>query len=327
MIALPASPKLALKRGALITAANWQVIVLQWVADSVYKALLAVPVVGGAALVVLTSGLAPQTLFEQGLRRAVPVVAAALLAHPVALAAFLTAVLVVLAGGSLFMAFVKGGTMTVLAMADAEAGPLEHPPLQLEAVGSAGRFRLETASAGAQGLFGRFALLAFGLSVAYALIAAATLAVVMAEGAPSSAWDAARLFGVSVAVVAAITVVNLLYLLMQIAIVVDDCDASTAVARTASFLVRQPGAIGFVFVVVATLVALGTAAAFLATTALGLIAFVPLVGLAAVPLQVAAWMVRGLVFQFLGLTALAAYLRLYRVSGGGGGGGGGGTAA
>ena len=50
-MALLASPKLALKRGALLTAANWQVVVLQWVADSVFTALLAVPVVGGAALV------------------------------------------------------------------------------------------------------------------------------------------------------------------------------------------------------------------------------------------------------------------------------------
>ena len=115
LMALSASPKLALKRGALITAANWQVVVLQWVADSVFTALLAVPVVGGAALVVLTSGLAPQVLFDQDLRRAVPAVAAALLAHPIALAAFLTAVLVVVLGGSLFMAFVKGGTITVLA--------------------------------------------------------------------------------------------------------------------------------------------------------------------------------------------------------------------
>ena len=102
-MALLASPKLALKRGALLTAANWQVVVLQWVADSVFTALLAVPVVGGAALVVLTSGLAPQDLFDQGLSRAVPAVAAALLAHPIALAAFLAAMFVVLLGGSLFM--------------------------------------------------------------------------------------------------------------------------------------------------------------------------------------------------------------------------------
>ncbi|MBL8135244.1 MAG: hypothetical protein JNL48_01365 [Acidobacteria bacterium] len=315
-MALFASPKLALKRGALLTAANWQVVVLQWVADSVFTALLAVPVVGGAALVVLTSDLAPQDLFDQGLRRAVPAVAAALLAHPIALAAFLAAMLVVLLGGALFMAFVKGGTIAVLALAEGEAGPIEHPPLHLSAVGRTGRFRLETATAGAQRLFGRFARLGVGLFVAYGLIGTASLATVVSLGTPDSAWDAARIFAVTVAVIVAVTVVNLLYLLMQIAVAVDDCDAGTAVARTTAFLVRRPCEVGIVFGVVSTLVALGTAASFLATAALGLIAFVPFVGLAALPLQVGAWMVRGLVFQFLGLTALVAYLRLYREGGG-----------
>jgi hypothetical protein len=68
-----------------------------------------------------------------------------------------------------------------------------------------------------------------------------------------------------------------------------------------------------------SLLALGIAASVLATAALGLIAFVPFLGLAAVPLQVAAWVVRGFVFQYLGLTALVAYVQLYRRSRRGGG--------
>lgn len=318
-MALTASSKLALKRGALITAANWQVVVLQFVADALFTALLAVPVVGGAALVVLTSGLAPRELFDQGVRRAVPAVAAALLAHPVALAAFLLAVGVALLGGSLFAAFVKGGTIAVLLESDAAAGPIEHPPLRLEAVHRAGRFRLEAATSGAQRLFGRYARLGIGLFVAYAAIGGAALAWIIGEGAPDSAWDAARIGGVTLAVIAAYTLVNLVYLLLQITVAVDDCDAAAAVPRTMAFLARRPLAIGLVFAVVSTLVALGTAASFLATAALGLIAFVPFVGLAALPLQVGAWMVRGLLFQFLGLTALVAYLRLYRGDPPGGG--------
>ncbi len=318
-MALTASSKLALKRGALITAANWQVVVLQFVADALFTALLAVPVVGGAALVVLTSGLAPRELFDQGVRRAVPAVAAALLAHPLALAAFLLAVGVALLGGSLFAAFVKGGTIAVLLESDTAAGPIEHPPLRLEAVHRAGRFRLEAATSGAQRLFGRFARLGVGLFVAYAAIGGAALAWIIGEGAPESAWDAARIGGVTLAVIGAYTLVNLVYLLLQITVAVDDCDAATAVPRTMAFLTRRPLAIGLVFAVVSTLVALGTAASFLATAALGLIAFVPFVGLAALPLQVGAWMVRGLLFQFLGLTALVAYLRLYRGDPPGGG--------
>ena len=148
-MALTASPKLALKRGALITAANWHVVLVQFVADTMFTALLAVPAVGGAALVVLTSGLDPQTLFRQGPRRAVLAVAAALLAHPLALGAFLIAVAVVVLGGSLFMAFVKGGSIAVLAAAERESGPLEHPPLRLAAVRAASRFSLERAATGA----------------------------------------------------------------------------------------------------------------------------------------------------------------------------------
>ena len=35
------------------------------------------------------------------------------------------------------------------------------------------------------------------------------------------------------------------------------------------------------------------------------------VGLAALPLQVFAWLVRGVVFQFVGLTGVATYLRMH----------------
>jgi len=39
---------------------------------------------------------------------------------------------------------------------------------------------------------------------------------------------------------------------------------------------------------------------------------VPLAGLFVLPLQLGAWFVRSLLFQYLGLTALTAYLTLYR---------------
>jgi hypothetical protein len=57
---------------------------------------------------------------------------------------------------------------------------------------------------------------------------------------------------------------------------------------------------------------LATAASIVATTGLGLIAFVPLVGLAVLPLQLAAWLIREIVFEYLGLAALGAYLSHYR---------------
>ncbi|HZA35809.1 MAG TPA: hypothetical protein VE505_12815, partial [Vicinamibacterales bacterium] len=47
------------------------------------------------------------------------------------------------------------------------------------------------------------------------------------------------------------------------------------------------------------------------TAGLGFIGFIPIVGLTVLPLQLAAWLARGLIFQYLGLTALSAYARLY----------------
>ena len=55
-----------------------------------------------------------------------------------------------------------------------------------------------------------------------------------------------------------------------------------------------------------------TGASLLATAALGLIAFVPLVWLAVLPLQLMAWVLRGLVFQYIGLSSIGAYVKLYR---------------
>jgi len=308
----PASPRTALKRGALVAAANWPVVVVQFVADSIFTALLAVPVAGGAMLVLLTSGLAPGDVIRLGVRRAVPAVAAALLAHPVALAAFLVAVLLVLLGGSLLLAFIKGGTLTVLVTAEREAGPIEEPPLRGAAVRAASRFSLELATAGAERLFGRFAWLGGLLFVAYAAVLGAALAALVGLGSPDSAWDAARIAGLTAAVGGGVTLINLVYLLTQIAITVDDCDVRTALGRMARLLVSRPLDIGVIFASTLSLLALGIAASLLATAALGLIAFVPFVGLAALPLQVAAWAIRSVVFQYLGLTALVAYVQIYR---------------
>jgi hypothetical protein len=37
-----------LKRGALLTAANWQTVAIQFVAETTFYALLAVPIIGAA---------------------------------------------------------------------------------------------------------------------------------------------------------------------------------------------------------------------------------------------------------------------------------------
>ena len=89
----------------------------------------------------------------------------------------------------------------------------------------------------------------------------------------------------------------------------------TELVELALMLVAVGALSGFfagIFGIVLVLVLLATAASILATAGLGLIGFVPIVAVAVMPLQIAAWLVRGAVFQYLALTALAAYLTQYR---------------
>jgi hypothetical protein len=66
------------------------------------------------------------------------------------------------------------------------------------------------------------------------------------------------------------------------------------------------------FLIILGLVVGATLVSALAWSGVGLIAFVPLVGLAVIPLQIAALIVRGLAFEYIGLAAAGAYLTLYR---------------
>jgi len=112
-----------------------------------------------------------------------------------------------------------------------------------------------------------------------------------------------------------ITIVNFVYLLMQIVMAADDCSVARAWPRVGAFVRRERQGVMAVFGAVLALVVAGTGVSLLATAALGLVAFVPFVGLAVLPLQLLAWVFRGVVFQYLGLASIGAYLRLYREGG------------
>lgn len=299
-----------LKRGALVTAANWQVVIIQFVADALFKTLLAVPVAGGALLVVLIVGGSPSALLAMSMADILSTVTAVLLAHPAALAGFLAALAVVVAGGSLLMFLVKGGTVSVLIAAENAAGAIERPPLRRPAFQRAVCFSLERFTAGAERLFGRYVRLGVGLSCVYALSIAAALLVAFGP-AGTDDWQGPAAVA-SAALAAWITLVNFVYLLFQIVIAMDDCTVAEAAPRVLHLLRARAPLVGSILAATLGLVLLATAASILATAALGLIAFVPLVGLAALPLQVIAWLLRGLVFQYIGLTALVAYARAYR---------------
>ena len=302
--------KYALKRGALIAAANWPVIVVQEVADSLFKLLVAVPLIGGVFLVALVLGAEPVTLMSLGWRDLIATIVASLMSRPLVLTAFLAAFGVVVVGGSLFVFLIKGGTVSVLVRGDRAAGPVERPPLHFSTVMTASAFSLEAFEAGARSLFPRYARLGGMLMTMYLVSGGGYLAAVMASRNAGDSWGITAL--ITAVFVAWITILNFLYLLTQIVIAAEDCGIAVATRRVAYFLRHARGPVFSVFLVVLAIVVFATGASLIATAALGLISFVPLLGLTVLPLQLGAWLFRGLVFQYVGLSSVVAYLKLYR---------------
>lgn len=311
--------KAALKRGAILAAANWPLVVVQFIAEGMLKLLLAVPVIGGLLLVVLLLGAEVEDLLAGSPRDIIASVFAALRTNPVAFLAFGTAFLLVLLGGSALTFVVKGGTLSLLADAERTTGAIERPPLRLDAVRRANRVHIDPFLDGCRRLWRRFVRLGGCLLLAYAVTAAVYLGFLLAGYA--LARNTPVLVGLWTVVAAAasavlvvwITLVNLIYLLMQMIVAVEDVSVRTAARLVIQFLRAGLREIAAIFGVVLLLVTLATVASVMATAGLGLIAFVPLLGLAVVPLQVAAWLLRGFVFQYLALTALGAYLSQYRL--------------
>lgn len=306
-MSLPITLKDVLKRGALVAAANWPVALVQATADSLFKLLVAAPLIGGVFLVALVVGAEPIELMTLEWRQLVTTIAASLLVQPAVLAAWVGALGVVLVGGSMFVFLVKGGTVGVLVKGERQAGPIERPPLMLEIIGSAAAFSTDTFIESAQALFPRYARLGLALMTVY-LVSGAIYVALLARAADG--WGLAALW--TALFVAWITIVNLLYLLMQIVIAADDCQIAAALARVSALLRREGRAVAGVFFIVLGMVALATGASVLATTALWLVGFVPFFGLTVLPLQLLAWLLRGLVFQFIGLASIGAYVKLYR---------------
>jgi len=308
--------KLLLKRGALLAAANWPTIAIQFIAETTFQVLLAVPIIGAAILVAVLLGADLADLLQGSLRDMFSTIASALMSEPLALVAFMTAFSIVLLGGSVLMFLVKGGTVEVLLAADAGAGAIEHEPITIESLRHAARFTLQRFTGGCARLFRPYLALGLVLMLVYALSAGAYLAFVVygyrAAGgrAVLVGWTFVAALAAAV-LVAWITLVNLAYLLLQIAIAVEGVGLGDAFAAVGRFVRAAFRELVAVFFVELGLVVGATLASALAWSGVGLIAFVPLVGLAVFPLQIAALLLRGLIFEYIGLTALGAYVTLY----------------
>ncbi len=309
--------KVILKRGALITVANWPVILVQFVAESLFKILLGVPVIGGMFLVALVVGHDADEAFNGNARQIIVGTIDALASRPAALVGFVLALALVLFSGSALMFIVKGGAVTVLAQAERSAGAIERPPLRWAALQEAWAFSPEVFVDGCRRLARRYLRLGGLLLIVYGLSGALYLGAVLAgynllNHPTLVVWWTVVAALASTALVIWITLVNLIYLLIQMIVAYEDVSVREAGRRLVRF-VRQKGRwVAGVFLVTLALVAVAMVASIVATAGLSLVSFVPFVGLAVFPLQAAAWLVRGLLFQFLGLTALSSYLTLYR---------------
>jgi hypothetical protein len=308
--------KLLLKRGALLAAANWQTIAIQFAAETTLQMLLAVPIVGAAILVGVMLGADIGELLQGGLREIFTTIASALLAEPVALVAFIAAFVIVLLGGSVLMFLVKGGIVEVLLAAHEATGPIEREPLTIENVHRASQFSLQRFTGGCARLFRQYLALGLILMLVYAASTGSYLAFAI-YGYRAAGDRVLLMEWTLIAAIAAfllvvwITLVNFIYLLLQIAMAHDGTGVSAASRAVFRFVRAEFRQVALVFVVVLVLAVVATVLSALAWSGVGLIAFVPLVGLAVLPLQFIALVARGLAFEFLGLTALGAYLTLY----------------
>ena len=310
--------KLLLKRGTLVAAANWEVVLLQFLAETVFKLLLVVPVLGAASLVALLVGGSAIDLATADVQEILAVLVAAFSDHPAAVLAYAFGLVVVVVGGSLLTFLVKGGTVATLVAGDRQARAIEQLPVRLGTMTRASAFRLDVFMLACGRLFQRYVKLGVLLGAAYAVLGVLYLAlvfwsyqVVSAAGA-TAAWTMTAAV-ISGTVVLIVTAVNLLYLLLQIAVAVDNCGVRDALRRVGRFLRAEAVPVSMLFVTLLIIVGLATAGSILGMAGLGVIGFVPVLGLAAFPVQLAAWVFQYLVFQYLGLSALAAYLHLYRL--------------
>ncbi len=272
--------KATLKRGALVAAANWPLVAVQFVAESTLKLLLAVPVVGGIFLVVLLLGANADELLAGDVREVVAQVFNAMRQNVAALVAFSAAFAVVLLGGSALTFVIKGGTVSLLADAEAKAGPIERPPLSVQAVRRANVVAIDPFLDGCQRLSRRYVRLGAFLLGAYAATAVLYLGFVVGgfrlvgNSGVLLGWTVAAALASSVLIVW-ITLVNFFYLLTQMVMAIEDIGVRSGVRRALDFVRSSFREIAGIFGVVLLLATIATVASIVATAGFGLINLIP----------------------------------------------------
>jgi hypothetical protein len=306
----------ALKRGGVVAAANWPLIFIQFALVSAHRLAIAVPITGGVFVVALLAGADVRALTSLDLRAVGGLVAASLAGRPEMLVSFVVAVGVVAVGGGVAVFLAQAGTAHVLTVAERRSGPFHRGPFRWSAVSDAMVFEIPLYFEGIRRLGRRFLQLGAGLCVAYGVIATLTLGgwgmALTVRGTGSVVLEGAMLFLATAGALVGVGLVHLTYALLQVVMATDNCGILEAAGRLRAFVVHDARQVGGVFLLVLVLSVLASAASLLATAGLALIAWVPVVGLAVVPLQAAAWVLRGVVFHFVELGAWSAYQVHYR---------------
>ena len=297
--------------------ANWPVVLIDLSASAFAKTTVIVPVAGGALMVGALVGSGIGERFRDGVIPVVEAVLASLRSSPEALAAFLVATALVWVASDVLVFVVKGGTLSVLVDADRTTGDLGRRVIGETELTGARRFTAAGIVAGARQFARPMVQLAFLRAAAYLGVGCGYLLVVAgavsagAEGGWPAAWSAVLLLATSASLVF-VSAVNLACDLVRITIVTDDCSVWTAIGRVRLFVVEDARQVMGIVAVIAGIQIVASLVALLAAAGLAPVAYLPVVSLAVVPLQLAFWLVRGGLFEFAALSSVAACQTQYR---------------
>ena len=306
-----------LTRGLLLTVANWPVVAMQWLAEAVFQACLALPVFGVAVVgAMVFAGRLPE-LLSGDTRALLAMLVTALINQPVTLTVFAVAFGLALLGGSTLLIAVKAGSLSVLVQADAVGATSTPSGWRMTTLRQLRTFSVPLFWAGMRLRGRRFLQLAAWLALVYALVGTLYVVGIVTgyqwadEGRWHDLWTRA-VAASTVLLFLAVTAVNVFYLLMQIALASEPIGLRLALRRVRGFVRARVGVLTALFLAVSFGLALAWIASAVLWTGVGLVAVLPVVGIAMVPLQLVGWAVRGVVFEFITVVAMSVYVALYR---------------
>jgi hypothetical protein len=307
----------ALKRGALLVAANWPVVVIDFAATSFYRLALSIPVFAGSLVVTTLIGADFQSVLGEGVRATADLVVGSLATAPVALSAFLLALAVVAIGGEAVLFIIKSGTFSVIVTADRIGGDVHRMPIGAEALARVRTYSLAAVLTGATRFGRRGVTLALWLGAGYVCVGGVYVIAVSTGIDRESQWTwlpawPLMVFLATAISIVTIAVVNLTFDLLRVIVLTDDCSVRTAVSQLRRFVVRDARQVIGIFSVICGVQLVAALVSLLAAAGLAIVGYVPFVSLIFVPLQAAAWVLRGVLFEALALAALATYQTQYR---------------